>query len=172
MLEATGNLFDYVGQVDALCITTNGFVKNNGKAVMGRGCAQTAKQKWPEIDFTLGQKIIELGNCVHPLGITENTVICSFPVKPITTTFNGTNVVKHMVSKFKIGEQVPGWAAIARKDIIQFSAQELVALADKYNWQTVVLPRPGCGAGELRWGKIEPLLQKYLDNRFTAVTFR
>jgi len=37
MKELRGNLFHT--PCDVICITTNGFVKRNGEAVMGRGCA-------------------------------------------------------------------------------------------------------------------------------------
>ena len=41
MNEITGNILNYIGKPKTLvCITTNGFVKNNGEAVMGAGCAK------------------------------------------------------------------------------------------------------------------------------------
>jgi hypothetical protein len=36
----------------------------------------------------------------------------------------------------------------------------------------VVLPRPGCGAGELDWTRfVRPALTALLDDRFVAITF-
>jgi hypothetical protein len=169
MKNIKGNLFDQ--QADAICITTNGFVKANGECVMGRGCAQEAVKRWPGIDKTLGTLIHLSGNIVQIIGINIKYKIVAFPVKPTTARFNGNNAVRHMASKFTIGELIPGWAAKAMPSIIENSAQELLTLANECNWQRIVLPRPGCGAGELKWSEIEPMLQNILDDRFEAITF-
>ena len=42
----TGNIFDYVGLVDAICITTNGTIKSNGELVMGAGVAKAFYDKY------------------------------------------------------------------------------------------------------------------------------
>ena len=47
---------------DIICITTNGFVKKDGCAVMGRGCAQEAKNRYPNINKLLGIHINTKGN--------------------------------------------------------------------------------------------------------------
>jgi len=171
MQELRGNLFDYVGIADAICITTNGFVKNNGECVMGKGCAKTATQLFPGIARILGDCIRADGNNVIPLLSSQGTTICSFPVKPVSEIFTGSNAVKHMVSKFKIGDRVPGWACLADISIIERSAKQLKAEADQTNWQQIILPRPGCGAGELYWNQVRPVLEQHLDNRFSVITF-
>lgn len=169
MKEAKGNIF--YTDCDAVCITTNGFIKANGENVMGRGCALEAARMIPQLPKILGTKIRNNGNRVHILYEQNNTFLCSFPVKPGSVQFNGTNVVNHMQSKFKVGDYVPGWAAKADPKIIQHSAIQLKELADQMNWKTVVLPRPGCGAGELKWADIKPLLEEILDDRFICMTF-
>jgi hypothetical protein len=93
-------------------------------------------------------------------------------VKAVSEPFDGENAVAHMAAKFTEGMPVPGWACKARLDIIRKSAHELVAMADKFGWKRVVLPRPGCGAGELSWDDVRPLLEAILDDRFKAITFR
>lgn len=40
--EVVGNMWAI--PADAYCITTNGFVKKNGEAVMGAGCAKEARR--------------------------------------------------------------------------------------------------------------------------------
>jgi hypothetical protein len=102
---------------------------------------------------------------------TESCCLVAFPVKPIFGVFDGSNAVGHMASKFKVGEKIPGWACKAKHEIITESAKQLVEMADKFRWQRIVLPRPGCGAGELEWCEIEALLQTHLDDRFEAITF-
>jgi hypothetical protein len=46
MKEVFGDAFDLIKNYDSLCITTNGYVKNNGACVMGRGIALTAARKY------------------------------------------------------------------------------------------------------------------------------
>src|SRR5262245_54818868 len=66
-------------------ITTNGFVKKDGKAVMGRGCAQEAERKFPNLPDALGSLIMVHGNVVNNLGWysldNRRFVLFSFPVK-------------------------------------------------------------------------------------------
>lgn len=171
MKEIRGNLFDL--GADVVCITTNGFVSTKGKAVMGRGCALQAKQLSPGLDRLLGEKIKAEGNVVNVLlsPIPDQTWL-SFPVKPESVIFDGTNSVKHALSKYKLGEIVPGYHAKADLAIIEQSVQQLRALADTMpDWQMILLPRPGCGAGELDYAEVKPILEKYLDDRFHIVTF-
>lgn len=59
------DLWDLHDQGKTICITTNGFVKKDGKAVMGRGCAKEALNRYPNIDKILGYYIKCYGNKVH-----------------------------------------------------------------------------------------------------------
>jgi len=97
--------------------------------------------------------------------------LISFPVKPVSVIFDGNNCVKHMVNKFNIGDIIPGWAAVADIKLIKISAAQLVELADYLKYNKVVLPRPGCGAGELSWPTVKHELDQILDDRFYSITF-
>lgn len=169
MKNIKGNLFEQ--ECDAICITTNGFVKNDGECVMGRGCAATAALTWPQLPKLIGNGIKLWGNRVFTVKETEKYAIMVFPVKPISEPFTGTNAVSHMAPRFKIGQTIPGWACKAKPGLIIKSAKELLKIANQRNWNRIVLPRPGCGAGELNWSDIEPYLQEILDDRFEAITF-
>lgn len=174
MLEYKGNLFDYLGDAQFLFITTNGFVKKDGTCVMGKGCALEAVRRWPCISSTLGKAIKERGNKPHALFQRQGTWICSFPVKPVSDIFDGRNAVKHMLNRFTIGQTIPGWACLADLQIIERSAAIIAKIAAKpenAGWNKIVLPRPGCGAGELTWEEVKPVLDKYFDNRFVSVTY-
>ena len=161
-----GNAF--ATDCDALCITTNGFVKNNGQAVMGKGIAKNIQRYFPNIQQDLGELIRTKGNNVHIIYNTEPNII-SFPVKPISGISNGINHVSHL--NFKKGERVPGWEMKASLESIETSAYQLVELADNNPWNAIVLPRPGCGAGELTWEQVEPVLANILDDRFKVITY-
>lgn len=152
MKEARGNLWTF--KADIRVITTNGAVRKDGECVMGRGCAFEAKSRYPGVAKMLGALIREHGNHVHLIfrgnPLTFQTPLVSFPVK------------HH-------------WAEMADPKLIERSAHELVALADDQawidGWQHIVLPRPGCGNGSLRWDDVKPILDPILDERFTVITF-
>ena len=171
MKELRGDLHDI--PCDVVCITTNGFVSKNGKAVMGRGCAKEIKELEPGIDLILGSRIKNNGNTVSTLKTTTTgKMILSFPVKPESVVFDGENIVEHAKRKFKVGDTVPGYYAKADLEIIEHSARALRRMADSMpEWKTILIPRPGCGAGELSYSEVRPILEKYFDQRFTVVTF-
>jgi hypothetical protein len=162
-----GNLFT-VGS-DATAITTNGFVKKDGSAVMGRGCALQASKQVAGLAQHLGNLITMNGNTVQV--INDSPLLVSFPVKPSHALYNGDNAVQHMRNKFRIGQRIPGWACKASQEIIINSALQLRKLTGAMGWQKVAIPRPGCGAGELNWIEIKPLLSEILDDRFLSVSF-
>lgn len=139
---------------------------------MGKGCALEACKLFPGLALALGNRIKLHGNRALIIQQTERWPLVAFPVKAVAEQCDGTNVVRHMALKFAMNETVPGWACKARLEIIHKSAHELSAMADKFGWQRVILPRPGCGAGELTWHEVEPVLQAVLDDRFHSITFR
>ena len=174
MIEIRGDLWSHIGKADVICITTNGFVKSNGDAVMGRGCARQAARRYPDMLQLLGEANRNQG-WRYPTLLKEDsgTQIWSYPVKP-DRIIGGTTpeqVVKHMRDKLDLTRDVPGWAAIANPALIWFSANRLVEHANKYNWKKIIIPRPGCGAGELKWSDIRRNLHELLDNRFYSITF-
>jgi len=163
-----GNLLEEAN-LDVIVITTNGFIKANGECVLGRGIAKSIKDMYPSIPKVLGNKIKENGNVINTIGLHNGIRLLSFPVKPAYTTPD--NVVKHM--RGKVGNPSPGWASIGSLPLIKQSLIQLVKLADENNWTNIGLPLLGCGAGELSWSKdVEPLVNKYLDNRFTIMSFK
>jgi len=87
MLSLNRDLWSFLGAADAICITTNGYVKANGHAVMGRGCAREAAERFGRLPMILGKKLKEAGNVPQQLlPVVHNhaaTFILSFPVKPI-----------------------------------------------------------------------------------------
>ena len=171
MHKVTGDLFKF--EADACCITTNGFVTSNGNAVMGRGCAKTASDRDPEIKKLLGSFLRKGGNCTRVIKKYPTRTLVAFPVKPETLNYftHKHEVVSHAQNKYKLGDVVPGFHAVADLAIIEKSAIQLVSLANALNWKKVVLPRPGCGAGELNWSQVKPILEEHLDDRFYVITF-
>lgn len=153
MKEVRGNLWtwDPPGSevVKIRVITTNGTIRKDGACVMGRGCAVEALRKFHGINYILGTLIQEQGNHVHLLPFSEGDwQVVSFPVK------------HH-------------WADMADLMLIRRSAEELVKLADEHlkPGEVVILPRPGCGNGQLTWNVVSPAIANILDDRFYVITF-
>ena len=114
-----------------------------------------------------------VGNLPTELLCTEDYIIFSFPVKKRKELCapDKSNVVEHMQKRFKAHDPVPGWALKADKNLIMKSAQLMMEAADRLRLTSIVIPRPGCGAGELSWKDISPGLHKLLDDRFYSITF-
>jgi hypothetical protein len=140
MREIHGDLWEYRGTA-IIAITTNGQISHKGEAVFGQGCARQARERFPDLAQRLGARLAAQGNHVAYLG----DGIVSFPVEH--TPF-----------------ETPDPRLIAR------SARELKSLADHMGWESIVVPRPGCGGGCLAWKDVKPLLERYLDDRFTIIT--
>lgn len=145
MKEAVGDLWEM--PADLRVITTNPAINARNQAVMGRGCALEAKRRIPGLEYRFAGLLREHGNRVMRLARYRGADLASFPVK------------HH-------------WKEEADPELIRSSARQLAALADKFGYNNVVLPRPGCGNGRLSWREVHPVLAQILDGRFTAVTFR
>lgn len=131
---------------DARCITTNGVVRQDGAAVMGRGVAAQAKERWPLVSALLGSNIKAGGNHVYvlmkPAG--DSALLVSFPVK------------HH-------------WREPADMNLIERSCEELMYLVEQLRLEAVLLPRPGCGNGRLDWAQVGPAIAPLLDDRISIV---
>lgn len=156
MKEATGDLWTWAQDANALCITTNGTIKRNGECVMGRGIALQAKERIPPIAKALGDSLAKHGNHVQKIW----TVAC-------TSALPGDDRARiYDLIAFPVKHQ---WEQPADIQLIERSAYELVELTEKMKWESVVLPRPGCGNGGLRWKTVKPVIESILDDRFTVV---
>ncbi len=140
MTEIRGNIWDWLGKA-VIAVTTNGHVTRDGKAVLGRGCARQAGERFPGLARRLAALLAEKGNHVHCLG----EGIVSFPV-----------------------EESPWCTPDLR--LIARSARELRDLADGMGWRMIVVPRPGCGGGGLDWTEVRPAVAEFFDERFFVIT--
>jgi len=185
VLEYIGEMFDTDAQ--AVCITTNKFVKKNGAAVMGRGCAKQAMQLMPGIEFIVGH----VNRCLsrntalltrsEPVGTTMLTTpfggqqdyrvsfhVLMLTVKPdkVIVGRDKENIVSWNHDKVVPGYEAPGWMSRSSIPIIRQSLVELISITDKMGWTRVAVPRAGSGAGELPWPVIRALMLQLLDDRF------
>lgn len=143
MREIVGNLWDYYREGFILCITTNGSLKKNGEAVMGRGCAAQAKHRFSGLPGLLGERIRRWGNILGSIGETRLT---AFPTKN-------------------------RWQDKSEIALIFQSAIALARLARHFPTTTYVLPRPGCGNGGLDWEtQVKPVIQNLLPDNVWIIS--
>lgn len=133
---------------DAVVITTNGIVKSNGHAVMGKGIALEANNIF-HISKRLGYLLSTSENQVYDFGVhfyaDKRMRVITFPTK------------HH-------------WACPSDIRLIHQSTNELMAMINHLDINRVFMPPPGCGNGGLNWEfQVKPFLDKWLDNRFIVV---
>lgn len=144
MREIKGNIWDYYKDDNYITITTNGCVKTNGAAVMGKGIALQAAKKFPELPMTLGFLLNEKGNNVYAF---LNLKIITFPVK------------NH-------------WQEKADMNLIERSCLQLVDIKQQYELEDIYMVRPGCGAGQLEWEDVKQVLSIYFrDDNLIIVEY-
>lgn len=141
LIEIRGNLWDYWEDGHWVVITTNGSIRSDGHAVMGRGVAREAAQRIPNLTLDLAQRLKSSGNKVHIISYRR---VITFPVK-VT------------------------WEMGASLQLIEQSAAQLAQLVHAMGVSRVYMVRPGCGNGGLKWEDVKPILNRHLDARFTVV---
>ena len=149
MKEIKGDIFDYIGIADAICVTTNGIVKKDGSLVMGAGNAKLFSNRYPELAKVLGNKIKSSGKNIVFKGVeakdNQGTYILSFPTKE-------------------------DYRSKSNKELIRRSAIRLKYLADIHKLNNIIIPCPGIGCGGLNKADVINLLKDILDDRFTIIT--
>jgi hypothetical protein len=143
MIETNGDLWDYYDKGYWVIVPTNGMVNFQGNAVMGKGVAKQAVQKVPTLSQQLGQRLNSVGNqvfCFH------DEKIITFPTKN-------------------------EWWLPSTLELVIRSTLELEQISNVYKnlFDKIVLPRVGCGLGQLSWTNVAPVLHRHLDDRFTVV---
>lgn len=142
MIEIIGNIWKV--KSDWICITTNGIVKQDGLAVMGKGLALQAVQYVEGVAETLGKLLKEGGNKVYEIGhygysdlYKNHKRVYSFP------------------TKFR-------WQDNSDLNLIKDSCKQLKSLWEKeHEKPTVAMNRAGCGCGGLDWSIVKPVFKEY-----------
>jgi hypothetical protein len=144
MLEQQIDLWDV--KDGTICITTNGTITKDGRAVMGRGCALEAAKKYPAFPKLFADILKTAGNHVILFQLFIDRDIITFPVKH-------------------------NWYEKADIELIKKSCLELVDLMQKNSLSKVYLPRPGCGNGHLDWDKdVKPVIKDLLPDNVIIVS--
>jgi hypothetical protein len=182
--EMVGNIWDYIGKVDGICITINLYFKD-GKNIMGAGIAKEAKERYPGIDHdiafthdTFGMETIHIIKCdlSNPKKI-GGTKIITFPTKPawIRVNKSKSNVLPFYRTKPFVfsGKDIPGYMGYSDLRLIKKSAENLRYVLDALRglWQRVLIPKPGCSNGGLQWDDVKAVLKEDGLYHLDQVTF-
>jgi len=132
--EVAGDITDFWRADNMIGITTNGFVKSNGRAVMGAGIAKTIRNEIPNFDLDFGNRLTARGNVPF---IFREWHLFTFPVKH-------------------------NWYEKADLDLIEQSSNFIAEKFDE--GRPIHLPRPGCGNGKLNWTDVRPVLENSFKN--------
>ncbi len=151
MKEITGNIWNFHGKGNWIVITTNGNVKTNGEAVMGKGIALQAKQRYPELPTELGLLLREESPFwVFPFSKYK---LFTFPTKHNWWEKSDVELIRQSVVRLEALSSF-------------FSISPYTELNDVF---PLYLVRLGCSNGQLDWEDVKPVLEKYLDDRFIVV---
>jgi hypothetical protein len=167
MKEIKADLFEmiYEDGVDAICITTNGMYLTDGRAAMGGGCAGVCAKRWPETAFRLGKCLKNfLTNVPFVIGALD---VDGEYLEPTLKIIKEQKFKTLIFSFPTIDDLMDG----AKLKLIENSAKELKALVDRFGLKGVMVPRPGVGIGGLSWGDVKTIIEPYMDDRFTIVSF-
>lgn len=148
MRESKSDLWaDFGKPGHRIAISTNGFVKANGEAVMGRGCAKQATQLFEGVAKRFGAYLRKNGNI--PGYLLLNDLGSGAPAGDRLMILP----VKH------------NWWEAAELGLITKSRDFLCGEAVHNPDWIFHVPRLGCGNGRLDWSRmVRPLMEILPDN--------
>lgn len=146
-----GNIWDHYNKYNAVCVTCNSIIKNNGELVMGAGIAKQFAEKYRWLPKYWGKRIVEFE-------IKQK-------LKPhimVTSQDDFGNSFYTHIIYFKTKEH---WKDPSYVYLIERSMIKLCECIDLLGWEKVLLPAPGCTNGGLDWEKqVYPAIKPYLDD--------
>lgn len=144
MKEITGNIWDWVGKA-WIVITTNTQTHNKGgKAVMGKGIALQAAQRFPYLPHAYGAFLANNQHTTTPFLTPNDYLIC-------------------LPTKIDWRNRSPLW-------LIEQQITWLKNFSTQMNPLPIVTPRLGCGLGGLSWEEqVKPLMITLPDNVWVII---
>lgn len=106
------------------------------------------------------EELAKSGNNCHFLSF-------KYPNGQICVATAGSPKVPYHVLSFPVKHV---WDQQADSKLIDQSARQLMAIIEKNGFKKVVLPRPGCGNGRLKWEYVKRSISKILDDRVHVIT--
>lgn len=168
MKEIKEDLFKMMRQddVDAICITTNCSISDDGTNPMGGGCAGVARKMFPEIDLWYGNQLSFAGHVPMVLGYYQRELDQFIFPTQVENDYpeDGWCWVIAYPTMHSVFES-------ASLSLIVRSAQLLVELVNTHKLDSIIVPRMGSGIGGLDWANVREAVKDILDDRFTIVSF-
>lgn len=134
MIEEQGNVWLSQKRSDWIVILTNGSVNNKGQAIMGKGIALEAAQRFHNLPAQLGIRLKYDGNTVQCF---PEYGLFTFPTKQ-------------------------EWYEPSNLKLIGRSCTTLVNMVSARGLAgRILIPRPGCGNGKLTWHQVKPVCTQH-----------
>lgn len=135
----------YTNNWDAICCTINQVLTQDGRLVMGAGVAKILRDFDKQIEYDWG----------HKLKIQQNKGLVSLLVSNYYEMWHCIG----FPTKYH-------WKNPSDLKLIEKSAKYLRLFCDQMDLQKILLPKPGCSNGGLKWIDVKPVLEPVLDERF------
>ncbi len=142
MKEITGDYWAIAPSYDVLVVTINKILKADHTLVMGAGIARDFAKKYTDVPRLFGAQV------------RANSKL------PIVT--NNGQILAGLYTK-------NDWRDPSDIKLIEQSVRELVKLVDHYKYKWVLMTRPGCGCGKLKWDDVKKVIAPLLDDRFHII---
>lgn len=153
--QATGDIWALHAQGYYVVIPTNMYVTAEGQAVMGRGLALQASEKWPKAPLWYAFHLIEhvrrtpYGKIVKPDDINPRDLLA----------VNHEWRAVFLPVKFHWQEQASVPLIKAALENLRLCMQKPILESAK-----LAIPRLGCGNGALEWEKdVKPTMRQFLE---------
>jgi hypothetical protein len=138
-----GDLFRNLDKYDLVFVTTNGTLNTKGELLMGAGIAAQAKNLYPSLPKSFGDKIKPIldlkPNGWYGICILPNSKIAAFQTK--VNPYNDSD-----------------------PRLIRFSTECLIDYASNNIDLNIALNYPGIGLGQLDKSVVEPIIRLLPDN--------
>ncbi len=151
MKTLKGDIWDLHAFGYPIVIPVNIGYKGDGTAVMGRGVALQASDRYPEVKERWGNVCQALDGNVTTMYDEEMNFIY-FPTKPLN------RAEPHM-----------SWKGKATMDTVKKSLGALLHVVKQHDILECMMPLVGCGNGGLSKRLVKKLMEQNLDDKFTLV---
>lgn len=150
MKIVTGDLWEQLGKVDILLVTTNSTLNNKGALVMGRGAAKEAADNFPNLPYELGREIKDRG--------LEGDIydVILIPMTRISAVYP-----RMMLGAFQVKTD---WRSYASLSLILRSTAHLTVLAKTFPFYSIAMNYPGIGNGKLEEKRVLPIIERLPRN--------
>ena len=139
MIKKTGDMWSIFDLSDFFIVTTNSYIRRDGKIVMGRGIAKQLAERFPTIPHEFAKQTTHLGTYGLIIHLRDDTHLGAFQVK------------HH-------------FADPATLSLIEYSTRHLTNLANRLPSNRFDINFPGIGNGRLKYDDVLPVIEQLPDN--------